>query len=323
MKTIIVATLLAYLLGAAWMYVFTIEHRDSAAIKAGIMECIGWGQLILIAAFFVLSFVPLQRGMQLQSLAKYTLYACVALGVVALVVLRHHVMDPIRHTWKRMGECVKESAAVYLVGLVLGIIAWFGTAFCFQPDITDTTPEYVMYMLQTGELALADPYRMTLLEPLAVNHSPLYVIYAIGAFWDGLNGVIYVQRFLPLVLVPGILGLYRWIASVCFESVKQQNRFFLIVIVLGLLEVVRTHALLTGVFQNPWAGQTMLAMVVIPTAFAVGICLARRMQWKLIPYWLLLLLAGQCVYAKGFAPVGLLGVVAGIIAFMERRRNNA
>ena len=323
MKTIIVAILLAYLLGAAWMYVFTIENRENKQMELGIFECIGWGQLILVAAFFALSFIPLQRGMQLQSLAQLTFYACVALGVVALVVLRQHVMDPIRHTWKRMGEGVKESAAVYVVGTLLGVIAWIGSAFCFLPDMSDTTPEYVIYMLQTGELALSDPYRMTLLEPLAVNHSPLYVIYAIGAFWDGLDGVIYVQRFLPLVLVPGILGLYRWIASVCFESVKQQNRFFLIVIALGLLEVVRTHALLTGVFQNPWAGQTMLAMVVIPTAFAVGICLARRTQWKLIPYWLLLLLAGQCVYAKGFAPVGLLGVVAVAIAFMERRRNNA
>ena len=67
------------------------------------------------------------------------------------------------------------------------------------------------FMLQTNSLALSDPYRMELLEPMAVNHSPLYVIYALGAFVDGIDGVIYVQRILPLVMLPGILGLYRWI----------------------------------------------------------------------------------------------------------------
>ncbi len=323
MMWILGAFVLAYLTGATWMYVFPWRNANNEKIEIGIWESVGLGQLILMAIFMVGSFLPLARGVDLSTFAVWTLRSGEAVLLLVLLIGRTHVATPMMNEIRMLQESFRKDAAREAVLILLGVMTILVAVIYFRPNATDATPEYIYGMLRTNQLYVMNPYQLEPVQPLLVNHSPLAVLYAVGVSATGIDATVFVQRVLPVFILPGVYGIYRLVAQMVFEDAKQQKTMLLFVYLLLVLEIFTPHGLAMGLLENPWNGQTVLVMVVIPAVFALGIAWIRRMQWQLAPLAMALVLAGQLSYAKGFAPVMISIGVAVLVGLVQRRGSHA
>lgn len=316
--------ILFYLLGAAWFYVFPWRNAKKEKLQIGVLECFGFGQLILAAVFMVGSFLPLQRGMGLQELSGWCRTAGIALAVVCLVVLRHHVVEPIVTSARDLLDSFQKHTLMELALSLLGGVAIVLSATMIAPHPLDTTVESVAFMQQTDALYVSDPYGFTLVEPLMVNHSPILVLYGVGAVLMHQSAYVFVFYLLPIYLLMGIFGIYRLASKVIFEDSKQQKIFLFFLLVFAYLEAFGVDNIVTGVLENPWNGQLLLVVAVLPCTFLCGLCWISNKQWQLLPVMAMLLLAGQMVAAKGFVPVLLslgLAIAISFIPMIRRGRH--
>ena len=308
--------ILMYLLGAAWFYVFPWQDAKKEQLHMGALECIGFGQLLLIAIFMVGSFLPLQRGMGLEELSGWAWKAYIALAILCLIVLRHHVVRPVINTAEDLLDSLQQNTLLEL-GLLLGAaFAIALSATVILPHPLESTVESVVFMQNTDSLYMADPYAFALVEPLTVNHSPILVLYAVAATLMHQSGYVFVEYLLPIYLLIGIFGIYRLASRVLFRDVHKQKVFLFFLLIVTYLETLGVDNIVTGVLENPWNGQLLLVVAVIPCAFLCGLSWIRSKQWQLLPAMLVLLVAGQTVAAKGFAPVLVSLGLAIVISFL-------
>ncbi len=319
MLVIVGALVLSYLVGAAWMLVFPWQDANKEKLHIGCLTSMGIGWMILMAAFMVLTFLPLSRGVTLDVLVYWVPRLAAAMALLALVILRGHVIDSIRYSIGQLRLEFREQP-IHSLGLtVLGVGSLVASAMVLRPNVADHTPEQVLAMMRTGALYVMNPYQLQPVEPILVNHSPLYVLYAVGAKLAGMDGVVFVQHWLPLLLLPGIYGIYRLAAALTFGERARQNVMLLFVYALLYLQLFGNAGLTDGLLTNPWNGKVVLLLWVVPCAYAWALSWIRGAKCQLIPMGLVLLFAGQLAYAKGFAPV-MVAIGCGVLLYFVARR---
>ena len=318
--------ILMYLLGTAWFYVFPWRKAKKEQLHMGALECIGFGLLLLIAIFMVGSFLPLQSGMGLTELTEWSVKAGITLIILCLIVLRHHVIRPIAISARDLLDGFKKYTLLELIVLLGAVLAIVLSATVILPHPMESTVESVAFMQNTDSLYMADPYAFALVEPLTVNHSPIAVLYAVVATWIDLPAFVFVEFILPIYLLIGIFGIYRLASKVVFEDGYKQRIFLFFLLIFAFLETLGVDNIVTGVLENPWYGQLLLVVAVIPCAFLCGLLWMQEKQWQLLPAMVALMIAGQTVAAKGFAPVLLsvgVAVAVSLIPMIGRRERHA
>ncbi len=315
--------ILFYLVGAAWMYLLPWKNGKNEKLQIGVLECIGWGELLLGAFFLVASFLPLHRGMGLQELTTWSIRVGIAIGVIALIILRGHVVEPVLRSGKALTEGFRQHTLLEVVLVIASVLAIIGSATVILPHAMDSTVESVSFMQMSDSLYLSDPYGWKLVEPLTVNHSPVLVLYGVAATMCHQTALVFVQHTLPIYLLVGILGIYQFAARLLFTEVRSRKLFLLFLLVMAYLEVLGVDNITTGILENPWNGQTLLVAAVIPAAFCCGYAWMEKFQWQVILAMGALLVTGQLVAAKGFAPVGLSMGVAVVLSLILRRARHA
>ncbi len=318
--------ILMYLLGAAWFYVFPWRNAKKEQLHMGALECIGFGMLLLLAIFMVGSFLPLQRGIGLAELTAWSWKAAIALVVLCLIVLRHHAIRPIATSARDLLDGLCKYTLLELIVLVGSVLAIALSTTVILPHPMESTVESVTFMQNTDSLYMADPYAFALVEPLTVNHSPIAVLYAVVATWIGLPAFVFVEFILPIYLLIGIFGIYRLASKVVFEDGYKQRIILFFLLIFAFLETLGVDNIVTGVLENPWNGQLLLVVAVIPCAFLCGLLWMQEKQWQSLPAMVVLMIAGQMVTAKGFAPVLFslgVAVVVSLIPLIGRRERHA
>ena len=293
--------LLPYLVGRACNRVFS--WRKS---YIGVTSAHGIGLIVLFAIFYVVSFVPLSRGMAVSELAHWMSLLGYGIGIVSLLVLN-------RKLWQDA-----HAAKVAWPVIALAIIALICSVLFLRPDSMDVTGEMVRRMVDSNVFYGVTPY--TGEAWLGTNHSPVEAIYGIGAVLMGIDPLVYLHRLTPVALLVAYFGVYLEIGTILFgEDNRTRDTFLAIVIGIYGLEVFREGQPLLNVLCNPWNGQTLLGSMILPMAFAMAYQWIRTKCWQCLLFAGCLLVVAQLCYGDGAMMVAFLWAVAIVVAFVLKR----
>lgn len=315
LKLIYVGVVLPYLIGQAWLRILSTARKDN-----GILIAYAHGMVGLGGIFFATSLLPLQQGWSLGRLSALCWYASLLVGLVCIAIANRHLIDGIYTTTKRAREA-DATRWIILVMAVLGVVyGIFGTL----PSSEDTTTELVGMMVDTDVLYGADPLTGIAYDDGRVNHTPIEAAYAVLSRMSGLESTQMIHHLLPLLLIPAYYGAFLVLLHTFIKEKKYRNLAFGVILLLLVVETLRAGTLNFGVFTNPWAGVTLVTLLVFPMQFAI-IC--RLAQQERIPWLGLILSAGACILAaqlgstKGGA-YSAVGFALGVFLLLWYRQYN-
>lgn len=316
LKLIYVGVVLPYLIGQAWLRILSTARKDN-----GILIAYAHGMVGLGGIFFATSLLPLQQGWSLGRLSALCWYASLLIGLVCIIIANRHLLDGIYTTAKRV--CEADIMRWSIIALaVLGIVyGMFGTL----PSSEDTTTELVGMMVDTDVLYGADPVTGISYTDGRVNHTPIEAAYAVLFRMTGMESTQMIHHLLPLLMIPAYYGTFLVLLHIFIKEKKSRDLAFGVILLLLLVETLRAGTMNFGVYTNPWAGVTLVTLLVFPMQFAI-IC--RLAQQERIPWLGLILSAGACILAAqlGSTKGGVysaVGFVLGVMLLLLYRRKNS
>ena len=134
-----------------------------------------------------------------------------------------------------------------------------------------------------------------------------------------------IYHLLPLLMIPAYYGAFLVLLHIFIKEKKSRDLAFGVILLLLLVETLRAGTMNFGVYTNPWAGVTLVTLLVFPMQFAI-IC--RLAQQERIPWLGLILSAGACILAaqlgstKGGA-YSAVGFALGVMLLLWYRRKNS
>ncbi len=315
---LVLAFILPYIVGQAWVQLFRFQNRPRT-----MMQCYSYGIVALGAIFYVVSWIPLQQHMTLTALSKYCFVTAVAVGVLSLLIANKHLFDGIKATvegWKNASRHDVVNACGMLLVLILAVLF-------ARPCMEDMTPEVVATMIDTNSLYAYDAYTGEAFVDAAVNHNPIEAIYAVLATISGVDCTWMIHRILPLVLISAAMGAYSLIGRAFFTEKRKQAYYQTVVLVLMCMTLFYEHSLFLGILSNPWTGEAVLTMIVLPFAFylAMECCSLNKSEctlYRLVLYVLSAMvgiIGAQLCFTKASVICAVLWMISIAVLIWRRR----
>lgn len=274
--------------------------------KTGISELLTTGYLLMMAVFWCISVVAVQKSLTLTELAYSWLGIAILVTAAALLCGRKRVADFFAVVCGFLKDKTKKLAflGILFVSVVVSV--------CFtRPHYEEMTLEIVTLAVDTDEMYRYDPYTGAYVEQVPAEHavSPLEMLYAAGVRIAGGEAVVILYYLLPVCLLFYFYTGIWHVGKQLLGKTEYVKAFVLITVGIYWMTTYRMdQSVVTGIFLNSWNGLTWLSCFVMPAAFTF--CISRTEKSDMAELLtmslpeaffqaVILLLAGQLTNEKG------------------------
>ena len=317
MQTIIITylfLLVPFHFGILWTGIFSKRQKK-------ISEVFTNGYLLMMAVFWCIAVVSIQKGSALSELARVWLIVSMLVSVAANIFfykkIQLFVKDMITF-WKNGQSRMVGLLVVFLVCSV----------FFTRPSILDETLEIVQTAVATDTMYQYDVYTGSVSEEAAAGHmfAPIEMLYAAADKLTGMEPYVMLYYMVPVGL---LCFFYCAIWRIGNQLIKKKENLVFFVGIVTAIYWMTTYltgqSVLTGIFLNSWNGLTLLSCCIMPIAFGeLAEWMAESEKGKIgykiekICTAAVLLLAGQLTDEKGGFYIGLMLLISTAVMIVRK-----
>ena len=257
--------IIAYLFFVVPVLLGALEAAISRREEKSVAEIITNGYLIMLALFWGIAVLFIQKEQALSALTKVWCSIAVVGSLSGLIVGRRvlkNMLAECKQFWQGRKYLLVFAAAL---SIVVSIVLT-------RPSSEDITVLIVDTAIETDSMYLVNPYSGYETGIVDKNHAnaPIEMLYATAVQLTGGEAQMIVYYILPIVLISFFFLVIWRIACTLFEQEEQQIGFEMVVIILyWMTTYMKNRTLVTGIFLNSWNGLTMLSCIILPLAFSV------------------------------------------------------
>ncbi len=302
--------------------------------KAELKSAYLWGWTGLLALFVLMVKQPIKMKERLSEVAGHTMLGL--LGVIAVAVLLFVVMVFIKRKKKERLYFRKLLCKIWkeIMIVVAVSVALSGVSLCVNSNREDYTTEIVNTMYMRDTLYEIDPMSGKGISDLnadeqqfvkGLQESPIELLYAVGVNKTRIYPAKFVNMILPFLLFPFYVSTFMMWGDYLFGEARAKKIFFQIMVWLLLgVGLVEDWNYVFDIFANPWNGETLFFLGLIPFTIFAFLDIEHELQqkkYRAVFQGLALCLAGKLLYQYGLFIELFLIAVYGCYFILRRYHN--
>ncbi len=279
------------------------------------------GMIILFAVFQVLAGPGTCLKLHFTTVSALYLAACIVLCVISVWINRGRFRD----ICGKLADTLRHMPWITIVMLLVIGFQIYMYVFYMHTDEDDA-----FYLatatttLQENSLYQIDPYTGAAFATMPSRYilSPFPVFIAFFSWVSGIHAAILAHTVLPAVLLVLSYSVFGMIGMRLFDRDREKTAYFvLIAAVIWMFSYTTTHTQGTVALLRIWQGKAVLASVLLPLLFYMGMKCYWK-EWKKADWAFLVCIQFACCLVSsmgimlGAIMAGIMGL---IVAFKERK----
>ncbi len=292
------------------------KNEEESAVKnwsSGFVACFALFQVLAIPCTFF--------RCSLSRLAMMYFFVLLALSLVSLILNRKRIVNML----KAFPAAVRGTPWVAILAFAVILFQMF--MYARYTHVDDDDAFYVataQTAVQTDSIFHINPYTGSAYKAFPSRYvlSPFPIFIAVLSKFSGVHTAMLAHTVLPLVLLPLAYAVFFIIGRELFEGDRKKTAWFvLFASVLQMYCFSTTHTQGTVMLLRIWQGKAVLASILLPFAFYMGMRLMRE-KWQ-VRDWILtvhLMLACCMVSSMGIMLGAILLGIFGIMIAVSKRQ---